>query len=567
MRYVALATDYDGTLATDGRVDEDTLAALGRLRGSGRQLLLVTGRELDDLRRVFPHLDRFDRVVAENGAVVYRPASREVKNLGVPPPPILLQRLRHDGVPFSVGRSILATWRPHETAVLAAIRDLGLEQQVIFNKDAVMVLPPGVNKASGLIVALGELGLSAHNIVAVGDAENDHALLHVAECGVAVANAVPLLKAHADLVTAGDHGKGVTDLIDQLIASDLAELQSVLGRRAIPLGETVDGEVVQVQAYGPALLLAGPSGAGKSTLATALVDRLAEAGYQFCLIDPEGDYENFSHALVLGSATQPPDVEAVVELLKQPTGNAVVNLTGLSRDMRPSFFDRLLPRLQAMRAACARPHWIVVDEAHHVLPATWRPASATLPGRMPGMMLVTLEPKMVAAAALAAMNTVLAVGGTPNAIVASFLKAIGERVPRFPALALAPGQAALWRRATGERPVAFTIQPPESEHRRHRRKYAEGELEPDENFHFRGPEGKLNLRAQNLTMFVHLAEGVDEDTWNHHLKHGDYSRWFRDVIKDAALADQAAAVERATGLPAAESRQRIKSAIEERYTV
>ena len=46
MHYLALASDYDGTLATDGRVDNATIAALERLRDSGRRLLLVTGREL-----------------------------------------------------------------------------------------------------------------------------------------------------------------------------------------------------------------------------------------------------------------------------------------------------------------------------------------------------------------------------------------------------------------------------------------------------------------------------------------------------------------------------------------
>lgn len=57
MRYLALATDYDGTLATHGQVDEETLDALKRLRESGRKLLLVTGRHLDDLSSVFPQMD------------------------------------------------------------------------------------------------------------------------------------------------------------------------------------------------------------------------------------------------------------------------------------------------------------------------------------------------------------------------------------------------------------------------------------------------------------------------------------------------------------------------------
>jgi len=73
MYFVALATDYDGTLAEDGRVAEETVAALRSFRQSGRELILVTGRELADLRRVFANLDLFDAAVVENGAVLVDP--------------------------------------------------------------------------------------------------------------------------------------------------------------------------------------------------------------------------------------------------------------------------------------------------------------------------------------------------------------------------------------------------------------------------------------------------------------------------------------------------------------
>ena len=178
MYYIALATDYDGTLAADGRVDEASVAALERLRGSGRKLILATGRELDDLERVFPRIDLFDRVVAENGALLYRPEDREEAPLAPPPPDRFVARLRERGVdPLSVGRVIVATWEPNEGVVFELLHELGLEHQVIFNKGAVMVLPPGVNKASGVAAALRDLGLSPHNVVGVGDAENDHAFL------------------------------------------------------------------------------------------------------------------------------------------------------------------------------------------------------------------------------------------------------------------------------------------------------------------------------------------------------------------------------------------------------
>ncbi|HEV8193875.1 MAG TPA: hypothetical protein VGP82_20695 [Ktedonobacterales bacterium] len=112
----------------------------------------------------FPDVGLFDRVVAENGAVLYRPDTKEAQALGEAPPAVFVEALHRRGVePLSVGHVIVATWTPHETAVLDTIRDLGLEHQVIINKGAVMVLPPGVNKASGLHAALLELRLSEHN--------------------------------------------------------------------------------------------------------------------------------------------------------------------------------------------------------------------------------------------------------------------------------------------------------------------------------------------------------------------------------------------------------------------
>ena len=213
----------DGTLAHDGRVDLPTLAALDRLLQSGRQLILVSGRELEDLLATFPHSDRFVWMVLENGALLYQTANRLEMALGSPPPERFVQRLRDAGVaPISLGRVILATWQPHEHAVLEAIHDQSLELQVVFNKGAVMVLPSGVNKATGLQAALVEMGLSADEVVGVGDGENDHSFLELCGYSAAVANALPAIKERADLVTRGDHGAGVVELIEQLILNDLA---------------------------------------------------------------------------------------------------------------------------------------------------------------------------------------------------------------------------------------------------------------------------------------------------------------------------------------------------------
>ena len=227
LRFLALAADYDGTLAHHGCVDEGTIAALRRLRGSGRRLVLVTGRELPSLFRTFAHAELFDLVVAENGGLLYDPATGRERPLADPPPPRLVEAMRARGVePLSVGRVVVATFEPHEMVALEVIHALGLGHKVVFNKHAVMLLPPGVDKASGLRAGLEVLGLDPAAVVAVGDAENDHALLQVCGFGVAVANALPALKERADYVTAGARGAGVAELVELLLSTDLREVAS-----------------------------------------------------------------------------------------------------------------------------------------------------------------------------------------------------------------------------------------------------------------------------------------------------------------------------------------------------
>lgn len=567
-RYLALATDYDGTLATNGQVHSETLGALKRLRESGRKLFLVTGRHLDDLSQVFPHIDWFDAVVAENGALLYIPATREEQTLGDRPPEAFIQALQANNVePLGVGKVIVSTWEPHETVVLETIRDLGLELQVIFNKGAVMVLPSGINKTPGLNAALSHLGLSPHNVVAIGDAENDHAFLETCEFSVAVANSLPMLKERADWVTQNSRGAGVTELIDQLISSDLEEFTVSLTRHQILLGTKSDNTEVYLPTYGSSLLLAGTSGGGKSTLATGILERLGEQGYQFCIIDPEGDYESFEGAVVLGDSHQPPKVTEVLDLLNKPNQNLVVNLLGVKLEERPSFFAGLLPSLLEMRARTGRPHWLVVDEAHHMLPSSWNPASLTLPQALSNMLLLTVHPDHVAVPALSLVNTVIAVGQAPNETIKSFCSTVEQCPPEPLPDHLESGEVLAWFRQSEAPPVRFQIAPPKMERRRHMRNYAEGELGEDKSFYFRGPEAKLNLRAQNLMTFVQMAEGVDEATWLYHLQQQDYSRWFREAIKDEMLAEEAAEVEVTSDLSAAESRDRIKAAIDRRYTL
>jgi hypothetical protein len=562
---MALACDYDGTLAADGRVDAPTLEALERLRKSGRRLILVTGRELEDVARVFPEFERFDRVVAENGALLYRPAEKEAKPLAEAPPSAFVAALRRRRItPLSVGHGIVATWQPNETAVLETIRELGLELQIVFNKGAVMVLPSGVNKATGLAAALAELGLSPHNVAAIGDAENDHAFLRLCGCGAAVANALPMIKETADIVTAHARGAGVTELIEQMLQDDLAGVERLVRRHRILLGEDENGAPLHLPLRDTNVLLTGTSGGGKSTLTAGLLERLIEQGYQFCVIDPEGDYDGFEGALVLGDSNQPPGAAKVLEALERPQQSIIVNLLGIKLADRPRFFAELLPKLQQLRSRAARPHWIVVDEAHHMLPQDLQPAGE-MPPQWTGMFLITVHPDQAAPAALKAVDTLIVLGQAAEDTVAGFRRRTGWPPPHV-LPPLETGEALLFLCEAERPPRRFRVVPPKGERQRHVRKYAEGKLGDDKSFYFRGPDGRLNLRAHNLELFVQMAEGVDDETWLHHLCAGDYSRWFREAIKDDELGAAVAGIEAQPHPDAAESRKRIREAIEKRYT-
>jgi hypothetical protein len=510
---------------------------------------------------VFPELDRFDAVVAENGALLFLPQSAEERPIAPEPPADFVAALRARGVdPLSVGRSIVATWEPNETKVLEAIHELGLEWQIIFNKGAVMVLPPGVNKASGLAAALEELQLSPINVVGIGDAENDHAFLSLCGCSVAVANALDAVKTTADVVTAGARGAGVVEIVGRVLG-EAAEALAPPPRHAVPIGEA-EGRTVTLRADVQGILVAGSSGIGKSTLATAILEQVAERGFQFCVLDPEGDYDELEGAVVFGDGKRAPAVHEVLDLLAPPGAQVAVNMLGLEVQDRPGFFAELMPQLATMRAATGRPHWILIDEAHHLLPACSEAAAVALPKTLPATIYVTVHPDRMSPEALAGVDVVLAVGDRAGEVVRSFCRALGIDPPTLPEAGAGDSRVVFWDRWAGDATLIEPISPRQA-HKRHTRKYAEGTLGEDKSFYFRGPEAALNLRAQNLMMFLQIAEGVDDATWLHHLRRGDYAEWFRTSIKDDELADEVAGL---GDEDAAASRAAVREAVMRRYT-
>ena len=218
-----------------------------------------------------------------------------------------------------------------------------------------------------------------------------------------------------------------------------------------------------------------------------------------------------------------------------------------------------------MRAKTARPHWLVVDEAHHLMPTGSSFASSMLPQEIGGMILITVHPEHVAAPALALVDIAMATGDSAGETLRAFANAIKTSVRGDLPELTGPGEALVWFLHQQSAPIIVKPLVAKAERRRHRRNYAQGELSPEQSFYFRGRDSKLNLRAQNLTTFLQFSDGVDDDTWLFHLQRGDYSRWFESVIKDEDLVASAREIER-DARNVGESRARLKQAVESRYT-
>ncbi|MGE0756490.1 MAG: HAD family hydrolase [Pirellulaceae bacterium] len=372
MRFHVLACDYDGTLATDGRVDSETLAALEALRASGRRLVMVTGRRLEELLQVFPPIRLFDLIVAENGALLFHPDTGKEELFAEPPPRSFVEALVQRGVkPLETGRAIVATWKPHETTVLATIRDMGLGLQIILNKGAVMVLPADVSKATGLAHAVRRLGYSLHNTVGVGDAENDHALLASCACGAAVANSVPALKERADIVLRGDHGRGVCELIHKLLELDLADFSKRLSRPPIQLGTSTDGSAVSIPTYGWNVLIRSPRAHALVDVVRLFIQKLSGLKYQWCAIT-DGDCQlSVPEAVMLGTEARAPTTVELRHALEDPRQRLILNCAYLNALDRRSFLTGALTEFLEQRRRRGRPHWMIWvsnDKLLHDLP-------------------------------------------------------------------------------------------------------------------------------------------------------------------------------------------------------
>lgn len=558
MFFLGVAVDYDGTIAQHGSVDADTLAALERIRASGRRLVLVTGRQLEAITAAFPHYRMFDRLVLENGAVLHDPAEDRTEVLSAPPDVRLVDLLRRRAtVPIEVGRSIVAGWEPDQAVFLEAVHTLGLEVQLIFNKGALMLLPTGVNKASGLRAAAKEMGVKPSALVGMGDAENDHSFLSICGCSCAVSNAVASLKAEVDLVAPNDHGAGVQWLADRLLALDSAMVPG--DRHGLPIGTSSEGAVIRLLAHQGNVLVVGPSGTGKSSLVALICEAAWRGGLGFSAIDPEGDYPRLQGASVLdlgrpGTAMDEYDTLLAAEI------NPVVLLRGVEASKRADFIRSAIQMAVASNARGGHPAYLVVDEAHEGLGS----ANALPDAGGPCIVLATLSPRLISAEALETIWTIIAFGADALALVAEFCAMTDTPMPDLGRNAPLP-MALIWRR--GGVLTGFVPHSPQRRHVRHAGKYATGDVGRERSFYFRGRHNTHLVAAKNLYEFIEAARRLPTDVWSHHLRTGDVSRWFRGVVRDDRLADLADALARAERHDPAESLSQLSGLITERYCV
>jgi hydroxymethylpyrimidine pyrophosphatase-like HAD family hydrolase len=368
MRYVAVAAGFDGTLAKDGRCDQRCVDALRMLASTGRKLLLVTARKLRELLEIFPEARLFDYIIAENGAVMHRPAERVSSILAVAPSETLLRELRQRAIsPLSVGSSIITTAKDNEAVVGEVLQRLRLDCQLLVNDDTLMILPSDVDKATGVAAALRDLGLSAHNLVAIGDAPNDLALLAFAEHSIAVRNAHPSLKAIANRVTEGEYGDGFLEMAQRLIRDDFFD---ALPRHQLLLGHDATGTEVILNPFQDSLLITGPSGSGRRKLCKSLLNRLNRLDYQCCVIAAEAhDNPEIGRGFArCGTQHEAPRLTDVMTAIEEPSISVFVNVTSLVVEARAAFVEALLLQLHALHDRAGRPHAILILDAHAQFP-------------------------------------------------------------------------------------------------------------------------------------------------------------------------------------------------------
>jgi hydroxymethylpyrimidine pyrophosphatase-like HAD family hydrolase len=545
--FKALACDFDGTLAFEDRIGPAVRDALDRARKADLRLILVTGRTFFELTRVCDCMELFDAVVAENGAVVYYPGSAMIRDQGLPVPVRLLAELDRRGIYYQAGRVIVGTARGDEAGVKEALAATGVTRDLIYNRAALMLLPAGVSKGSGVQHVLRFLGLSPHDVLALGDAENDLPLFDACGFSGCPGDSLPAVQERVDWVFPGAHGDGIAAAITEQILPDRLAVQRS-PRHQVAIGwVAATSEPVTIPARGVNVLIHGDPHSGKSWLAGAFVERLVGARYAVCVIDPEGDYRVLSRlpGVAWTEIQERKDVDRALDgLVGAPSASVVLDLSQLPHAGKIALVERALRRIHEIRRLVGRPHWILIDEAHYCLHGGGVSADALgLEDR--GFCFVTYRPSWLCEPVARAVDVfVLArtTGSEELGILGGVLPAaVREGAGISEALARLPrGEFLLVQRDPNRHPSALTFvaAPRQTVHVRHLTKYVDSHVPPGREFLFCGADGHVRATADSLQSFRRVVVTAPGDVLAHHAGRGDFSRWVRDVFADVELARQ-----------------------------
>ena len=574
MKLAAIAADYDGTIAVDGALDPAVREAIGAARQQGIAVILVTGRRLADLRRVAGDLGCFDVVVAENGAVLDFQASGRHVVLAHPPSPAFTDELQRRGVPFVTGETVVETDATWAATTLDVVQRLEQPLILAFNRGRLMVLPQAVAKSIGLRQALFALGLSIHNTVGIGDAENDHDLLDACEVGAAVSWGSAALRAVADEVIGGSGPAAVAGFIHRI--SQQSRLSAAqMGRRRLWLGHEHNGDPVSLAVRGRTVLIAGEPGTGKSWLAGLLCEQLILQGYGMCIIDPEGDYrslEDLPGVITLGGDDPPPRGREIVRELRHPDVSVVVDLSKLPHHEKVEYLQTLLPLLNTLRRNTGLPHKILLDEAHYYLNGP--DSTRLIDPELAGYVLVTYRVSALDPAIRMTSDAVVMVTRETDPEEARTLAGLCRPQPCAtvtPAVFrdLGASEAALLPGADEShgRVLRFRMAPRLTSHVRHRTKYLDMPVIDAQTFVFTD-DGRAGPRARTLKEFMGLLAVLPSAPIEAHLTRHDFSRWIDDVFRDHPLGVHIRALEgRVGGEEPPDIAADIAQAIRARYAV
>jgi hydroxymethylpyrimidine pyrophosphatase-like HAD family hydrolase len=565
----AVAADFDGTLTEGARPDDAVLDTIAELRATGVRVVLATGRILGELRHAFPDVDEhFDAIVAENGALISGPHGRRL--LAEPVDDVLEDALLRRRVPVRAGEVLLACDASHDLVVLEEIGRLGLDCQILRNRAALMVLPAGVTKGSGLLEALDDLGVSRHNTITVGDGENDRSLLEAGEYGVAVANAVEALKVHADMVLDEVDGSGVAQLLRGPLLT--GERRGHSARWQVVVGTTSDGDPIIIPASQVNVLIAGGTGMGKSYLAGLLAEEVTELGYSAVVVDIEGDHlglDDLRGVLSVGGAEPLPRPDEVHRLIRYRFGSVVLDLSMLALQQQDAYIASIPPAMERERSATGLPHWIFIDEAHRLVNSN-RTATKMFEQSHRGVCLVSYRPEHITGVSPQDLDVVILTPGLEPEQLARVAHATGRTTQHIAALldGVSFGEAVIIEPATPPgRDRRFSVGPRRTAHVRHWHKYARLPLDPSLHFQFRTRGGQpTGSAATSLYEFHHLLRQSADDVIEHHLERKDFSRWIHAATRDDELCGSFAESERSLDqTDIGVIREALVQAIERRY--